>query len=547
MRVLFCLLLGVALTLRADESARVILERGAAHEKAGRLAEASRDYAAATRAAEASGNRDVLVDALSASGYLQYYLGEMNEALVNLQRAYELAVAEKDEKAQRTILETIAHIYADTKVAQYDRAIDYYRQLLRQFEAAGDEAGIADTLYNLASTYERKEDLPHALEWYRRALAAEEKLKRPGEAAFVKRSIGATLGKLGRYDEALPLLDEALRAFAARSETERAMIVRQSRGIVHRRAGNVNAAIADLEATRGWFAQQKNTRYLEKTEEELALVYAASGRWRDAYDARSRHATLQRELAEKLREEHTSRLRVQFDAERKERENRALLRENAAASRIRTLQTVILVLAAAIVAVLAYLMFRLARDKRRMREMAMTDELTRLPNRRHVLAAAEEQLAHARTSNGELSVIAFDLDHFKRINDTWGHAAGDLVLQRVAHTCRTALRPGDQIGRTGGEEFMVVLPSTNERDAVAVAERLRAAVEAIDFADIDPALRVTISLGVAARTVEDTLARLSAAADELLYRAKELGRNQVISRARSGDWGAGHRLESRAG
>jgi diguanylate cyclase (GGDEF)-like protein len=174
-------------------------------------------------------------------------------------------------------------------------------------------------------------------------------------------------------------------------------------------------------------------------------------------------------------------------------------------------------------------MVRLNRDKRRMRDMAMTDELTRLPNRRHFLAAAEEQLQHARSAHTPFALIAFDIDYFKRINDTWGHAAGDLVLQRVAHACRAALRPGDQIGRTGGEEFMVVLPNASEHDAVAVAERLRVAVESIDFRDIDPSLRVTISLGVASRTREDSLARLSAMADELLYRAKERGRNRVVA------------------
>jgi diguanylate cyclase (GGDEF)-like protein len=124
--------------------------------------------------------------------------------------------------------------------------------------------------------------------------------------------------------------------------------------------------------------------------------------------------------------------------------------------------------------------------------------------------------------------VAFDIDHFKRINDTWGHAAGDVVLQRIANACRIALRPGDRIGRTGGEEFTLVLPSTRSRDAILVAERLREAVEAIDCTDIDPALRVTISLGVAEWTEADaTLARITARADEMLYRAKNRGRNRV--------------------
>ena len=525
MRFVMTLLIAATLPLHADESVRTLLKSGAAHEEAGRLAEAAHDYDAARIRAEQTGDREGLADALNHLGYVQYYRGDINAALVNLQRGYELTRALGNEAAQRDALANIAHVYADANVAQYDRAIEYYLQLLPQYEKSRDAKNVADTLFNLGSTQDAKGDLAAALEWYRRALAAEEKLGRASEAATVKRSIGVTLGKLGRNAEALPILEDALRTFVANGDGNSAMNTRQSRGVVYRRMGNTAAAIADLEATRAWYVKQKNTRFLEKTDDELALAYSEAGRWRDAYEARTRHAASQRELAEKLREEHTSRLRVQFDTEKKEQENRALLRENAAAERIRRLQTIILLLGGAIIVVLGYLMVRLARDKRRMRVMAMTDELTRLPNRRHLLG-----IAQAAIEKGEpFSLIAFDIDHFKRINDSWGHAAGDIVLQRVAHACRTALRPGDAIGRTGGEEFTVVLPSTVERDAITVAERLRVAVEAIDCSDIDAALRVTISLGVAQWSARDTLERLAARADEMLYRAKESGRNRVAA------------------
>jgi diguanylate cyclase (GGDEF)-like protein len=512
------ILLAMTLALHADDSIRALIKSGAAHEDAGRLTEAARAYEEARVRAERAGDREKLGEALILLGYLQYYRGEMNDALVNLQRGYEVARELGDVKGQRAALSNIAHVYADPKVAQYDRAIEYYLQILAQAEKAGVATSVADTLFNLASTFERKGDFNAALEWYRRALAAEEQLGRGDDAATVKRSIGVTLGKLGRNAEALPVLEEALRAFVASGNRESAIHTRQSRGIVHRRMGNTAAAIADLEATRQWYAEQKNTRFLEKTEEELALAYSAAGRWHDAYDARTRHAALQRELAEKLREEHTSRLRVQFDTEQKEQENRALLRDKAAAERIRRLQTIILVLGAAIILALACLMWR-------MRVMAMTDDLTRLSNRRHLLG-----LARAAADRGEpFSLVALDVDHFKRINDAFGHAAGDVVLHRVAQACRAALRRGDRIGRTGGEEFTVVLPATSERNATAVAERMRAAVEAIDCSDIDPDLRVTISLGVAQWSRGDTLERLAARADEVLYRAKESGRNRVIA------------------
>jgi diguanylate cyclase (GGDEF)-like protein len=503
----------VCLALAAGaQPSRTILERGIAHEAAGRLDDAARDYETVRAAAERAGDRQLLAEALLEIGYLHYYRGEMNEALVSLQRAYAIG----DAKSRRTALEQIAHVYADVKVAQYDRAVEYYRQLLAEYQAARDDENVADTLFNLGSTVEQKGDLAAALEWYRRALAAEAKLGRPEEAAFVKRSIGMTLGKLDRPAEALPLLDDALRVFLASNHTGGVMTVRQSRGVIYRKLGRLDDAIADLEATRAWFTEQKNTRFLEKSEEELAAAYAAAGRWREAYAARTRHNALQRELAEKLREEQTARMRVRFDAEKKEHENRALLRDKAAAERIRGLQWIVLLLGAAIIAVLAYLF-------RRMRAMALTDELTRLPNRRHLLAVAEEQ----RASGQPFSVVGIDVDHFKRINDTYGHAAGDVVLQRIAQACRTALRPGDRIGRTGGEELCVILPATREQGAVVVAERLRLAVETLDFRDVDPSLRLTISLGVAEWNGEEPLARVTARADERLYRAKEEGRNRV--------------------
>lgn len=500
-----------------------ILRRGNEYERQGRLDEAARDFAAARDAAERAGNQRLLVDALVHLGYIRYYRGEMNQALVDLRRAYDLGDAIGHREGRRAALEQIAHLYADAKVAQYDRAIEYYRQLLAEYEQLNDRELVADTLYNLGGTAEQKGDLNAAIEWHRRALAAEEELGRAGEAAYVKRSIGIALVKLDRAAEALPLFDQALATLIERKDAERAAHVRQSRGIALRKLGRLDAAIADLEASRAHFAARNSTRFLEKSEDELALAYAAAGRWQDAFRARTSHALLQRELAEKLREEHTSRLRVQFDAERKEQENRALVRANAAAARIRRLQTIILILGGAIIAVLAYLAVRIARDARRMRDMAMTDELTRLPNRRHLFAAAEQALARG----GPLSLAALDVDHFKRINDTWGHAAGDLVLQRVAHACRAALRPTDLIGRTGGEEFTVVLPSTTLAEALPVAERLRAAVEAIDCRDVDPSLRVTISVGLAEGQKGETLAKIAGRADEMLYLAKERGRNRV--------------------
>lgn len=163
--------------------------------------------------------------------------------------------------------------------------------------------------------------------------------------------------------------------------------------------------------------------------------------------------------------------------------------------------------------------------------LATTDSLTGLPNRRRILERLEEELRLARRFGHEVSLIMIDLDRFKSINDTFGHAAGDKVLTEAARAMDQALREVDVAGRLGGEEFCVLLPYTGLAGAVALAERIRAKVEGLRV--ITPAgdyLRVTISAGVASsadREVLPTVESLLSKADAALYEAKRRGRNQV--------------------
>ena len=168
----------------------------------------------------------------------------------------------------------------------------------------------------------------------------------------------------------------------------------------------------------------------------------------------------------------------------------------------------------------------------RMEELALTDNLTALPNRRALLNRAMSGLGAARRKQKPYAVAMVDIDHFKAINDTHGHAAGDQALQRLGRLLEDQLRASDEVGRWGGEEFLVLLPETDLAEAGRVAERLRAAVEAEHFiVEGNVTLKVTISIGVAAldtpaqsALVLDALIRL---ADDALYRAKEAGRNRV--------------------
>ena len=353
-----------------------LLKNGETQQAAGRYDEAILEFTAAVAEAERTTNRELLGKALSSRGYIHYVRGASNDALADFRRCYDIAGERGDQRASANALESIAHVYADPRVGEHDRAIDYYSQVLRQYESLRDAEGVADTLFNLASTLEQKGDLSGALGHYHRALKAEELLGREAEVASVKRSIGVTLAKLGRPREALKLFDDALTYFTRAKMVDRAMMVRQSRGIAYRRLGDNEKAIADLLATRDYFAGQNNDRYLEKTEDELALAYAAAGSWPDAFRSRTAQTVVQRRLADKVRQENTARLRVEFDSERKEQENAALLRQSAAAASIRKLQTIILALGAAIIATLAYFALRLTRNAKRMHTVMKLLETT---------------------------------------------------------------------------------------------------------------------------------------------------------------------------
>jgi diguanylate cyclase (GGDEF)-like protein len=158
---------------------------------------------------------------------------------------------------------------------------------------------------------------------------------------------------------------------------------------------------------------------------------------------------------------------------------------------------------------------------------AAYDHLTGLPNRRSAQDALTAMFARGRRMHTALALIAFDLDFFKRINDEYGHAAGDAVLRAAGLAVRSAIRPSDTVARIGGEEFLVLLPDATDDDARIVAERLRTALRTLDF--IGPDVQVTASFGVARMQDSDLDAeQLLQRADRALYGAKAAGRDRVV-------------------
>jgi diguanylate cyclase (GGDEF)-like protein/PAS domain S-box-containing protein len=167
----------------------------------------------------------------------------------------------------------------------------------------------------------------------------------------------------------------------------------------------------------------------------------------------------------------------------------------------------------------------------KLRNLAITDSLTNVFNRRHFFSLAQNEIERARRYNRDLSIILFDIDHFKSVNDSFGHLVGDQVLEMLASYCKSNLRSFDVIGRYGGEEFIVLLPETNLRRAAQIAERLRRQALAVHIPTEHGSPSITISLGVAGIKPGQpaTLDELINTADKALYRVKAEGRNHVCA------------------
>ena len=158
----------------------------------------------------------------------------------------------------------------------------------------------------------------------------------------------------------------------------------------------------------------------------------------------------------------------------------------------------------------------------------MTDALTGLTNRRCLLECLENELVRTKRYGGSLSLIMFDIDHFKHVNDTYGHSAGDSVLREIARQTKLILRKADIAARYGGEEFVILLPETELAGAVLIANRLiQIIAESTVRQEARHSIAVTVSIGVAMISPNEIATDLLNRADQAMYRAKNRGRNRI--------------------
>lgn len=194
--------------------------------------------------------------------------------------------------------------------------------------------------------------------------------------------------------------------------------------------------------------------------------------------------------------------------------------------------TYFVILAVLLLNTMGFVLMQMERAIAQQHDLATHDGLTGVYNRHALMEALERTCSQSVRDKQSMAVVMIDIDHFKRVNDRYGHLAGDEVLREVARRCQRRLRGADLLARYGGEEFLALLPGTDAGGAAVVAEAIRQTVAASPVRVHDLVIDVTVSLGVhggvAVSAKQDDIEGLIAAGDQALYQAKELGRNQVV-------------------
>ncbi len=505
---------------------------GESLENSGDNAKAMAQYTEAVSVATVEHDDEMLALSLFSRGYLLGVMGDYATGLIELRRADSLFEKLKKPMHALTTLNSIATLY--NRMGDYVQARHIYMRALAAQREAGMQREQVVTLHNLGRANENLHDWDASRAAFAESLEISRKINYLRGEAYAMRGLAAVANALGDPEGALDTLQNAEVLQKQVPDARLRAQIQLARGIALHKLQRLPESTAALESALVDFRQADALYELTQVYSELSAVYAETGNWRDAYARQVDAKTVSDKLLKNQLDQGFATLKVEFDTATQDKENAALKKQNEANERalaqarsVRRLQATVIILTISLVLLLTLLAVFQHRSTLRMHLLAMTDELTGVPNRRAVLSYLEPLLR--RDSVEPCSILIIDIDYFKAINDQLGHSTGDEVLKVVAATVRSAVSEPAFFGRLGGEEFLIVLPATGLNAARALAQSFCERIEAIDTSHwFGERRHITCSIGVSASVPgRDSPSTMLQRADAALYSAKRGGRNCV--------------------
>ena len=551
------------------QMAQSLNDIGVLYKKLGQYSEAMDYYFRALELREMIEDQKGVSQSLNNIGIVHKNLGNYIDALDYQLRSIEIRQKIDDQSGLAQSYGNVGIIYKH--LGDYERAIKYHLQALDMWRARNEQSGVGRALNNLGTTYAEWGKGDQALTYLYESLSVVEALGDMAGIANAKAQIGSIFLEQDKVDEAESLLRDALslnREIGGAAEMVSNMM---ALGQVMRIKDDLQGSKKMIEDALALSEELGTKPLIRDSLVALASLEGDIGNYERGMKMMSRAFDLNEEFVNSAVTQKIADLQTQYAIDAKQREIELLRRENELnnleLNRQKTLRRGGYALLGFMIlsGILLFTRYRESKNTNRklqqlndqiqvqsddLKEMnehlqqrthelagkneelyvaSITDPLTKVYNRSYLMTFLEREIAKVRRHVFDLSLLMIDVDHFKRINDRFGHLCGDRVLAAVAARMKRIVRVEDVITRYGGEEFAVVLTNTRRDQAYRVAEKIRIAIEEMRFPEFEEA-GVTVSIGVLDQTTCNplTIDRLIACADDALYRAKEAGRNQCV-------------------
>ncbi len=468
---------------------------------------------------------ELIAAADSAMGKTQYEL-----AAARLTDAYNLLELANDEKLERNVLNSLATLYYNNN--QLQLAGQYYRKLISLDEKSGDLQALSVSYFNLGHVVASQKQFDAAQKLFQQAQVLSHKLNDKSGEAYANKALGVNAQALGDMPLAQSLLMKAEQQFVdLRDDKQRAAVLRNLADVTLLLQQPKQAIVYYQQAIPLLLDAGLNSAVI-RCYRGLSQAYEQINEYITALKMQRTYSNLLQAELEQISNESSQRMREELDLrhymdsntklERLSASQQGLLEQRA---HMLQLQMWVLILVLALAVSLGYMLWRGTRTARILHSLATTDELTGAFNRRAIMEAGRQEWLRAKRYVQPVTCLTFDVDHFKSINDTYGHATGDVVLKALTATIADMMRQTDTLGRIGGEEFLLVAGNTDLLQAQSLAERIRLQVAALAISELGDR-RVTISIGLAGYQQNLSFEQTVQLADKALYHAKRSGRNR---------------------
>lgn len=483
--------------------------------------------------AESQGEKALMGEALMALGYLSNELGYYDEALDHYLAANELYLQFGTKINQSESLSAISLAYGS--LGQKQKSIEYQKKSLSMIDPEVDIMDASITYYNLGVTYREINDLVNAKHYMQLALKKSQQINDAVGIAFAEYELSALASEEGNTELALQKTNQVIEIFKTNGLNNMVTLCLMAKARHLAVLGQPGAFEALKEAKLIIDKNQSTQRQIDYFA-TLSFVYEKNNNMAKALETLREKEKKQAELHKKQMQSKTQKIQAGFDFKQKETDNQLLQKDlalqSAKIAEKDSQKLILMLILGFVITVLASIGFLLRtqiRSKERFKNLALYDELTKAPNRRHIMEYARRKQDDHILFSEPVVLAILDIDWFKKVNDQFGHDVGDNVLVKFAQCLQQALRNNDKFGRIGGEEWLVVLPSTQLSKVKMVFNRLQKILAEENFQGLPNDYAITASMGATQikgkdKSIEDTLKR----ADKKLYQAKQAGRNCLI-------------------